>query len=436
VLVGKEVVAVLTYFSTDSNEPDRALMEVLAQVGTQLGRIIERQRAARQIRDREDQLRQSQKMEAMGRLAGGIAHDFNNLLTAINGYSALLLRRVEGNSILRPSILEISKAGERAAGLTGQLLAFSRKQVLTSELLDLNRLVQDMDKMFARLIGEDIELSMELAPELGVFKANRGQIEQVLMNLVVNARDAMPKGGTVRIRTQNELVSRPREMQAESVRPGRYIVLAVSDDGLGMDAETRRRIFEPFYTTKPLGEGTGLGLSTVFGIVKQSGGYIDVQSEPGKGSTFLIYFPAMLQEGIGEAVMNGVHTEPARGSETILLVEDDDSVRKLTFEILSDMGYTVLEAGSGQQALERCKSHSGPIDLLLTDVVMARMNGRELAEKILELRPGIKIVYMSGYTDDAILRRGVETSGLAFITKPFAPEALTEKIREVLQSRP
>ena len=389
---------------------------------------------ARDITERlrlEDQLRQSQRMEAVGRLAGGVAHDFNNLLTAISGYSDLILRRLTTDNPLRREVEEVMKAAERASSLTRQLLAFSRKQVLQPRVLDLNNIVNEMDKMLRRLIGEDIELITNLTPSLFNVKADPGQIEQVIMNLAVNARDAMPNGGKLIIETENVELDTGRARRHTGFLPGLYVMLAVSDNGCGMDKETQSKIFEPFFTTKEFGRGTGLGLSTAYGIIKQSGGDVKVYSEPGIGTSFKIYLPCVYEPAEIRVTARSPYDVP-RGNETVLLVEDDDGVRMLAREILQMSGYSVLEACHGSQALEICESHKQQISILVTDVVMPQMSGRELSEKLLQLRPQMKLLFMSGYTDDAILHHGVLDSNLPFLQKPFTPHSFVKKVREVL----
>ena len=381
----------------------------------------------------EEQLRQAQKMEAVGRLAGGIAHDFNNLLTVINGYSDLTLKRLPAEDPLRRNVEETKKAGEHAANLTRQLLAFSRKQVLQPKVINLNEVVRETEKLLRRLIGEDVELRAALAPGLGTVKADPGQIEQVLMNLAVNARDAMPQGGKLTIGTENVYIDAEYAAHHVTVAPGRYVMLAVSDTGAGMDGGTLSRIFEPFFTTKEQGKGTGLGLSTVYGIVKQSGGYTWVYSEVGQGTTFKIYLPR-LDAGAQGYRQTPEPAEGLGGTETILLAEDDEMVRAMTRLILSDHGYRVLAAANGTAALSICERTEEPIHLLLTDVVMPGMSGRELADRLARLRPEMKVLFMSGYTDDAIIHHGVLDEGINFLQKPFAPDTLTRKVREVLGS--
>jgi two-component system cell cycle sensor histidine kinase/response regulator CckA len=383
----------------------------------------------------EEQLRQSQKMEAVGRLAGGVAHDFNNLLGVIIGYSELLLESLpSGDQKTRGRIEEVHKAGQRAASLTRQLLAFSRQQVLEPHLLNLNAVVGDMEKLLRRLIGEDIELVTGLDPALGTVRADPGQLEQVIMNLAVNARDAMPKGGRVAIQTTNVDLSEQISYQGFTILPGRYVLLSVTDSGRGMDAETQRRIFEPFFTTKELGKGTGLGLATVYGIVKQSEGYIHVYSEPGHGATFKVYLPRV--DVTAREARVEKPAESLRGTETVLVVEDEESLRELVVTVLEQNGYNVIAAERPAAALEAAARIGEPIHLLLTDVVLPGMSGRELAEKLLAQRKDLKVLYVSGYTDDIITHHGVLEPGIAFLQKPFSRESLLVKVREVLGKAP
>jgi two-component system cell cycle sensor histidine kinase/response regulator CckA len=379
----------------------------------------------------EEELRQSQKMEAVGRLAGGVAHDFNNILGVIMGYGEIVKRRMDAADPLQGKVAEILKAAVSAADLTRQLLAFSRKQILQPRVLDLNLVVADMDKMLRRLIGEDIELKTSLREPLGSVRADPGQIEQVLMNLVVNARDAMPGAGSLLIETAAVDLDASSLTLHPGARPGPHVLLAVSDTGEGMDKETVSRIFEPFFTTKALGKGTGLGLSTVYGIVEQSGGHVDVYSEKGLGTTFKVYLPRI------EGTVTRVGVEPAprpprAESETVLLVEDEPALRSMICETLAEGGYRVLEAGTPRQALDVAAAHHGLIDAVLTDVIMPGMSGRELADRLRPLRPEAPVVYMSGYTDDAIGHHGLLDPGTLFLQKPFTADALLWKLHETL----
>ncbi|MBW8887510.1 MAG: PAS domain-containing protein [Fibrobacteres bacterium] len=398
--------------------------------------FTERKRAEMALKQSELHLRQSQKMEAVGRLAGGVAHDFNNLLTAINGYSELLSKSLDETDPMQETVFEIRRAGERAASLTRQLLTFSRRQLPANRMLDLNEVVAEIRQMLGRLIGEDILLRTGLEA-VGRIHADPGQMEQLLLNLALNARDAMPTGGIMTICTATVFLEQESEGALFPVVPGRYLKLSVSDTGIGMDEEVKAHLFEPFFTTKPAGQGTGLGLSTVYGIVKAAGGNLSVTSNPGQGSSFSIYLPvadqprALAEEDGVETAGGHFHSEPGR--ETILLVEDEDMVRRLVGQVLTSQGYHVVQAASGSEALDAAARHQGRIDLLLTDVVMGGMSGRELAEKLMALLPDLKVVYMSGYTDDAILRHGVSHKGEAFLGKPFSPGALVRKLRDVLR---
>jgi PAS domain S-box-containing protein len=382
-------------------------------------------------RQLEEQLRQAQKLEAIGRLAGGVAHDFNNLLTVIGGRSHIIGWRLPEGDPLRHDVEIIEKTAERAAGLTRQLLAFSRKQVLEPRVLDLNEILGNMDRMLQRLIGEDIELVALLGPDLGRIRVDPSQIEQVVLNLAVNARDAMPEGGRLTIETQNVDLGEGYARTHADVEPGPYIMLAVSDTGHGMDATIQAQLFVPFFTTKEPGKGTGLGLATVYGIVRQSGGHIWVYSEVGQGSTFKVYLPRV-SDPVDAVIGAPVLAPPPRGVETVLLAEDDDAVRALARETLQTSGYTVIEAAHPEAALRIAQTYAGVIDLLLTDVVMPGMSGRILADRLLPLRPGIKVLFMSGYTANAIVHHGVLDAGTAFLQKPFTPGALARRVREVL----
>jgi two-component system cell cycle sensor histidine kinase/response regulator CckA len=378
----------------------------------------------------EAQLRQAQKMEAVGRLAGGVAHDFNNVLTAIFGYAQLVVEDLPPGSQARQDLEEIHKAAQRASTLTKQLLAFSRQQVLEPVVLGPNDLIEDFDKMLRRVIGEDVELRLSLAPDTGNVRADPGQLQQVIMNLVVNARDAMPTGGRLLIETGNADLTERYAEQHPPVVPGRYVLLAVTDTGIGMTAEIKARIFEPFFTTKERGKGTGLGLSTVYGIVKQSGGYVWVYSEPGRGTTFKVYLPRV--DAPAEAVARPRETGTLAGTETILLAEDDETLRPLAKGLLAKLGYTVLDAENADRALALAAAHTGPIQLLVADVVMPGASGRELARRLAQARPDTKVLYISGYTDDAIVHHGMLEPGLHFLQKPFTPAALARKVRDVL----
>ena len=383
---------------------------------------------------RAEQVRLAQRMETIGRLASGLAHDFNNLLTAILGQCDILLRRLPEEGPARKGIEEIRIAGERAAGLIRQLLAYSRRQVLKPQVLDLNSSVTSMVPMLRRLIGENIDLTPTLQTDLGRVEADPSQIEQIIMNLVVNARDSMPSGGRVVLETSNADLDETFAKRHVPTQPGSYVMLAVSDTGSGMNKATQARIFEPFFTTKQLGKGTGLGLATVYGIVKQSDGYIWVYSEPGMGSTFKIYLPRVDAEVSLEASSVTPRPLPS-GSETVLLVEDDRTVRLLASEMLRMNGYTVLQARDGREALDLVRRHGQPIHLLLTDVVMPEMSGRQLAKGVADIQPGICVLYMSGYTDGVIAHHGVLDAGVAYLQKPFSAESLARKVREVLDAQ-
>ena len=381
----------------------------------------------------EEQLLHAQKMEAIGRLAGGIAHDFNNILTAIKSYSELLIEDMATGTARVEDVHQIREASDRAANLTRQLLAFSRQQMLRPRVLDLNSTVRDLKSMLDRLIGADIELKTHLTADIGMLTADPGQVEQIILNLVVNARDAMPDGGTIHVETANVELDAEYSRTHAATPPGPYVMLAVSDTGNGMSRETQKRVFEPFFTTKDKGKGTGLGLSTVYGIVKQSGGSIWMYSEPGCGTTFKIYLPrvdAELDEEIAPVAVTG-----HGGEETILLVEDEDAVREVASRVLRRNGYTVVEATNGADALRQCEERGGDFDLIVTDIVMPEMGGLELAQKVWQRRPDARILFTSGYTEDAILRPSFLEPGAAFIEKPFTPARLAQRAREVLDSR-
>jgi PAS domain S-box-containing protein len=434
--VGGEIEGVIELYSSRMQQPDEELLKMVADMGLKIGQFAERARAEEALQQTEAQLRQSQKMEAVGRLAGGVAHDFNNLLTVIRGYSELILYRLGEQEPLRKEIEEIKKAADRAAALTGQLLAFSRRQFVAPKVVDLNAVVRNMEGMLRRLIGEDvIELATVLDPNVGQVRADPSQIEQVIMNLAVNARDAMPSGGTLTIETGHVEVSRRIPGRVGPVEPGSYVLLLVRDTGHGMDEETQSHLFEPFFTTKEKGKGTGLGLSTVYGIVRQSGGSIIVESKSGQGATFKIYFPQLVgADGAIEATAGG--PEQIRGKETVLLVEDEPGVRTLVHETLKLHGYHVLEARHGIEALLTGARHPGPIHLLLTDVVMPQMSGPEVAEKLLPARPEMRVLYMSGYPDHPVFAQSRVKTDTAFLQKPFTPNTLVRKVREVLDAIP
>ncbi|MBZ5553239.1 MAG: response regulator [Acidobacteriia bacterium] len=379
----------------------------------------------------EDQLRQAQKMEAVGRLAGGVAHDFNNLLTAISGYSELLLMKLDKSDPLRRNAEEIRKAGERAASLTRQLLAFSRRQVVQPEVLDLNHVIADMEKMLHRLIGEDIDLVFVAGKDLERVKADPGQMHQVIMNLSVNSRDAMPHGGKLILETHNVELDEHFVQKYAAAKPGPYVMLAVTDSGSGMTAEVQSHLFEPFYTTKEVGKGTGLGLSTVYGIVEQNEGFITVYSEMGHGTTIKVYLPCAAEEVQDQKAALG-QREVLGGSETVLLVEDEEGVRALAREILTMGGYKVLEAADGEAAIQMFDARKDSIGLVITDLVMPKMSGHELAQHISSLRPEVKILFVSGYTPEAIARKGILDPETMFLQKPFTPKSLARKVREVL----
>ena len=384
-------------------------------------------------RETEEQLRQAQKMESVGRLAGGVAHDFNNLLTIIHGYGRLLKEHLETDSPLQAYCEEVLKAGESAAGLTRQLLAFSRRQILAPQVLDLNLVVGDLERMLRRLIGEDIDLVTIQQHDLGRVKADRGQIEQVIVNLVVNARDAMPQGGKLTVETANVNLDESFTRTHEGAPPGPHVMLAVSDTGVGMDAETLAHIFEPFFSTKEKGKGTGLGLATVYGIVKQSAGSIWAYGEPGQGSTFKAYFPRS-DEPVSELEQAMTQFKSTRGSETVMVVEDEEGVRSLVCKTLASQGYKVLEADGPLEAVSTIERYTQPIHMLLTDVVMPQMSGKVLADRVPALHPEARVLYMSGYTDDAVVRHGILEANTFFLQKPFTLRALVQKVREVLDS--
>jgi PAS domain S-box-containing protein len=381
----------------------------------------------------EEQLLHAQKLEAVGRLAGGIAHDFNNLLSVISGYGELVLADLAEPGTARSRVLEILRATERASGLTRQLLAFGRKQVIEPRVLDLNATAQDVERMLRRLIGEDVDIQLKLAPDLGRIHADAGQVEQVLINLAVNARDAMPRGGKLTIETSNVVLDEEAVRGYVDVESGHYVRICVSDTGVGMDRDTREHLFEPFFTTKEPGRGTGLGLATVYGIVKQSGGHVWVYSEPGWGTTFKVYFP--LYGDVAEQDRPQLEMEPAPGgTETILVVEDDEMIRSLIRDILESTGYRVLVADDPDSGMKLIGEQQDDIHLLLTDLVLPGMSGRELVDRVSKVKPEMRVLFMSGYSDEAVARHGILEPGLAFLQKPFSRDVLVRKVREVLDA--
>jgi signal transduction histidine kinase len=392
---------------------------------------VARKAAETALRQSEEQLRQVQKIEAMGRLAAGVAHDFNNILTAITGHSELLLRQLDADDPRRKNAEQIEKVAYLAAGLTRQLLIFSRKQVIEPRVLDLNAVILDIKKMLRRLIGEDIEFCTLLDPAAGHIKADPGQIEQVIMNLAVNARDAMPNGGKLTVTTANITPDKNHLKNFPDMDAGDYVMLAIADTGTGMSEEVKAHLFEPFFTTKPSGKGTGLGLATCFGIVKQNTGHINVQSELGSGTTFKIYFPQVLS-AIEPLRVRNLPTGVAGGNETVLLVEDEPVVRELAVATLREKGYTVVEAVNGEEGLRLARQHDGKIDLVLTDVVMPVMGGKEMADALRTSHPDTKVLFTSGYTEDALGHHGVLRPGILFLPKPYLTATLARKVREVL----
>jgi len=430
--------------SAPFDERDRDMAQALADhaalaitnarlLQSALHELAERERAEAALRLTEAQLRHAQKMEAVGRLAGGVAHDFNNVLSVILSYAEMMRGELKSGEPLRADLDEIWLAGKRATELTRQLLAFSRQQALEPKVLDLNQTVAGMQNMLRRLLGADVELTLLPGSHLWAVKADPGQLEQVLMNLAVNARDAMPNGGKLTIETKNVELDEDYASTHLEVRAGSYVLVAVTDSGTGMDSATLARIFEPFFTTKDKGKGTGLGLATVFGIVKQSGGHIWVYSEVGHGTTFKVYFPRVAGD-VAREVSDRPPAQAVGGSETVLLVDDDDQVRTIARNILRRSGYVVLEAPNGGEALLIAEQHGAKIHLLVTDVVLPRMNGRQIAERITTMRPGIKVLFMSGYTNDAILQHGVLDSDVAYLQKPITPDTLTRKVRAILDA--
>jgi len=397
--------------------------------------IAVRERAEEALRRSEEELRQSQKMEAIGRLAGGIAHDFNNLLSIILSYSAMMMEALSPEDPLRADAEQIAIAGQRARDLTRQLLAFSRRQMMRPEVLDLTEVVRGVEPMLRRVLGEDVELTISLAQPTPLIKADPGQLQQIIMNLVVNARDAMPEGGQLWIETADVMLDEDRVRGHVGAHPGPHVCLTVSDTGVGLDEDTRARIFEPFFTTKPRGKGTGLGLSTVLGIVQQSGGHVTVDSTPNEGASFRVFLPHTTESrSIPAPVREPRPPSARRGSETVLLVEDEGQLRVLARDILRGAGYQVLDAPNAAEAIKLSQRHAGPIHLLVTDVVMPHIGGRELARRLAAERPRMRVLYMSGYTDDAIVQHGTVDPSIAFLPKPITPDTLLGKVRETLDA--
>jgi signal transduction histidine kinase/ActR/RegA family two-component response regulator len=430
---GREVIGVMLFYRREPQRLDDELLTTVTDIGGQIGQFLERREAEDALRATEEQLRQTQKMEAIGKLAGGVAHDFNNLLTVILGRCELAIDRLGTKDLAGHDLVLIRATAQRAAALTRQLLAFGRKQVLQPRPLDLNAVVEGISPMLRRLVGEDVEQVVRLRPGVGRVMADPSQIEQVILNLVINARDAMPKGGRLTIETANVEPDAAYLRRHPGVNAGAQVMLAVSDTGIGMDAETRARVFEPFFTTKEPGKGTGLGLATVHGIVEQSGGTVFAYSEPQQGSVFKVYLPRLDSAAVS-ATSAPVTVATPRGSETILLVEDEVEVRELARDVLEMHGYTVLEAGDPDEARRLFSAHREAISLLLTDVVMPQASGRDLANLLCPLRPEMKVLYMSGYTDQAIVHHGVLEAGVAYLEKPFTIEGLMRKVRDVLDA--
>lgn len=428
---GGDPIGVIEILNKTTGQINREDLDTLVVIGAIAAAAIEQSKAFEALRVKDMQLQQAQKMEAIGRLAGGVAHDFNNLLTVIGGYTGLIVRDVDRSESVRKHAEEVLKAADRASSLTSQLLAFSRKQVLELRIVKLNEVVANVEKLLRRLIGEDIQLVTILGSNLKWVKADPAQLEQVLINLAVNARDAMPQGGTLTIETANIELDETFIRNHLDVHPGMYSILSVTDNGCGMNKDTLSKLFEPFFTTKEPGKGTGLGLSIVHGIVKQSCGHILVSSEPGLGTTFKIYLPCV--EAPAE-VPQSPETMPATfsGSETVLVVEDEEQVRTLECGILKACGYTVLAAGQGREAVRICHEYSGPIHLLVTDLILPHMNGRELAREVVPIRPSMKVLYVSGYPDDTLVTAGLARNKAPFLQKPFASDALLRTVRKVL----
>jgi signal transduction histidine kinase/CheY-like chemotaxis protein len=431
-IVEGELVGVMAMFAR--HELSDFTLRALASSADSVSLFIKRKQADLSLEQSEERLRQSQRMEALGRLAGGIAHDFNNVLTAILGFGELAMMGAPAGSPLEGQLQEIQKAGERAAELTRQLLAFGRRQVVQARVINLNDLIHNLEGMLRRVIDESISLETDLDQQIGNVRADTGQIEQILMNLTVNARDAMPAGGTLTIATADADLDQGYVDLHGAVTPGRYVMISVSDTGIGMSPETLTRVFEPFFTTKDKGKGTGLGLSTVYGIVKQNGGCVWAYSELGRGTTFKVYIPRV-DEPLESAAPRTTAPSFYRGTECVLLVEDDSAVRALARAVLVQQGYTVVDASSPLEGIELARGYEFPIHLLLTDVIMPGMSGREFASRVREARPEVCVLYMSGYARNLMTSQGVLEAGVQFLEKPFSPQALACKVREVLDSR-
>ena len=419
-------------FVLDLTERKRAERESSRLAAVVRKEQVGRERAEHDLRQSEKQLRHAQKMEAVGRLAGGVAHDFNNVLSVILSYAELILADLKANDPLRADIEEVRKAATRAAGLTHQLLVFSRQQIVEPKVINLREVLAGLDKLLQRILGEDVELLMISPKDIGRVKVDPTYIEQVILNLVVNARDAMPTGGKLTIETKNVVLDDEYAQCHLPAKVGAYVMIAVTDTGIGIDREIQSRIFEPFFTTKEMGKGTGLGLSIVFGIVHQCGGNVWVYSEPGVGTTFKVYLPRVDAEL--EVLKSQSIPASLRGTETILVVEDEEQVRTIVLSILRRQGYRLIAARNAGEALLLCEAHPHTIDLLLTDVVMPQMSGPELAKRLTATRPGMKVLCMSGYTDDSIVRHGVLQTGMAFVQKPITPATLATKVREILDT--
>ncbi|HEX5098832.1 MAG TPA: ATP-binding protein [Polyangiaceae bacterium] len=436
----RELLATFAIYYKQSRGPTQEETHWVATATHLVAIAIVRARSEQALRDVDErraelevELRQAQKMDAIGQLAGGIAHDFNNLLSVILGYTVLAIDGLPAEGTLRADLEEVAKAARRASELTRQLLAFSRKQALRPRIVDLNQIVSGFEKMMRRVVGDDVTVTIYRAPELGKTLADPGQMEQVLMNLIVNARDAMPSGGSIGIATRNAILDETFAREHRGLEPGRYVALSVTDTGSGMDTATRERIFEPFFTTKAQGKGTGLGLSTVWGIVRQSGGYVEAESEVGRGTTFTLYLPWVSGQA-DEPRSERLPPSTVRGTETVLLVEDDEQVRGFARDVLYRHGYVVLEAQNGGEAFLIAEQHGSPVHLLLTDVVLPRMSGRDLAARIRRTLPELRVLFVSGYTEDSVVDQGVLESGVPFLSKPIAPDELLRKVRAVLDA--